>query len=71
MNIETKPPKLRILSGTPQAVEYELNLLLNDYAALLWNFAGTGDQVTVTVVLIAASEIRMQQMMQGSKGRGI
>jgi len=45
-------------------LEFELNQLLNDYVALVWNFLAVGDHVHGTVVLLHQGEMRKAALMQ-------
>jgi hypothetical protein len=56
---------LRIVSGPVAQVEAELNTLLNDYMAIVWNFAVIKDEQHVTAVLLHGRELRKQQLAQG------
>lgn len=71
MELETKPRKLRIISGSVEEVELQLNVLLKDYALTSMNFAVVDNKLIMTVILILASEIRMQQLMAAGPGRPI
>jgi hypothetical protein len=66
-----KPPKMRILTGTPAQLDAELNLLLEqDYAPLERTWFNLNDVIVGVITLIHMSEIRKAQMMQGlSNGR--
>lgn len=57
--------RLRILSGTVEEIEFELNQMLDDYAVTVWNITPGTECVIVTVVLIAVSELRKAALMQG------
>jgi len=59
-----KPQRIRLLSGPPAIVEHEVNLLLDEYAAVTWSFAVAKDEVVVTVLMIHAGEIRKAQLAQ-------
>jgi len=65
MDIETKPKPLRIVSGPYREMEHQLNQLLKDYVALVWNLCAIADQMHVTCVMIHQSEMRKMQLMQG------
>ena len=69
MEAASEVRKLRVVSGTPAEVEYELNRLLKDYISMMWNFSEVNGRLIVSVVLIAQSEVRMQQMMAAGRGR--
>jgi hypothetical protein len=70
MDPEIKAPKLRIVSDKPEVVARALNVLLDDYAAITWNFAVVKDELTITVVMVHQSEIRKMQLMMGGAGPG-
>ena len=69
MDAEIKPRPVRIISGTPEEIDYELNATLKDYAIMQTNFAVVKDSLRVTVVAIHESEIRKMQLMQAPTGR--
>lgn len=69
MDVVDKPRALRIVSGEYHAVEEQLNLLLKEYAALVWNFLEINGEVRVSVVLVHQSEFRKAQLLQGAGGR--
>jgi hypothetical protein len=71
MDAEAKPRKLRIITGTVEEVEFQLNQLLKDYALSTLNFAVVENKLRMTAILILASELRMQQLMAGGPGRPI
>lgn len=62
IEVEQKPRKLRIVSGSIEVIEEQLNRLLDDYAVLVWNFSVIDDRQQVTAVLISARELRQQAM---------
>ena len=71
INIERKPRRLRIISGTVAEVEEQLNRVLDDYVTIMWNWATVGAELRCTVVLMHQSEMRKAQlMMAGQMGRG-
>jgi len=57
MEIQT-PRKLLIVSGSAAEVEARLNKVLDEYAAVTWNFAVVKDELRITVVLVHQSEMR-------------
>ena len=63
---ERRPRRLRILSGTVEELELQLNTVLDEYMALVWNFQVVGERIHGTVVMVHASEIRKQQLAQGA-----
>jgi hypothetical protein len=69
MEIVTKPPKIRILSGTPAKVEAELNLLLDNYVPSMWAWSQVKDEVIVSVVLVSQSQVRQAQMAAALHGQ--
>jgi hypothetical protein len=71
INIERKPRRLRMISGSVAEVEEQLNRLLDDYIATTFNFAVVGTEIRITVLLMHQSEMRKAQlMMAGQMGRG-
>lgn len=52
---------IRIVSGSPQAVEDEVNGLLKDYAPLSWHFASDHAGTKVTCLLISERELSKQR----------
>ena len=64
--IEGRKRAVRIISGTPAVIEGLLNELGQEYAATTWNFAVVKDELTITVVMISASEIRKAQIAQAA-----
>lgn len=71
MDAEIKPRRLRIISGTVAEVEEQLNRMLHDYMAIMWNWATVGAELRCTVVLMHQSEMRKAQLMMGGQiGRG-
>ncbi len=62
MEIETKPAKMRLISGTPALVDAQVNELLDRYSLMTLNYAVAGDQVIVTAWLILESEVRKMQI---------
>lgn len=71
MEAEIKPRPIRVLSGTPEEIDYELGKALKGYAIISWNFAVVKDALKVTVVAVHESEIRKMQLMQMPSGRPI
>jgi hypothetical protein len=69
MELEIKPRPVRIISGSPEEVDHELNSTLKDYAIMQTNFAVVKDSLRVTVVAVHDSEIRKLQLMQMPTGR--
>lgn len=69
MDVVDKPRPLRIISGNHHQVEEQLNLLLKEYAALVWNFLEIAGEVRVSVVMVHQSEFRKAQLLQGAGGR--
>ena len=68
MDAETKPRKLRIVTGHVAILEESLNRLLEDYNAIVWDFAPIGDVMHGTVVLLHNS-VLMQQRLATAGGR--
>jgi hypothetical protein len=66
MDITEKPRKLRLLSGDYHAVEEQLNQLLDDYTAIVWNFVEVAADLRVTVVLVHSSVMRQQMLAQAA-----
>ena len=64
-------PSLRILSGSPEMVEHEANLLLKNYAAIMWNFSVVRDELVITVILVHERELRKAQLAQMRSVPGI
>jgi hypothetical protein len=52
---------IRIISGSPQAVEDEVNGLLHRYAPLSWHFASDHAGIRVTVLLVSERELHKQR----------
>ena len=71
MEPEIKPRPMRVVSGTPEEIDYELGASLKGYAVISWNFAVVKDALKVTVVAVHESEIRKMQLMQMPSGRPI
>lgn len=71
MEPEIKPRAMRVVSGTPEEIDYELSNSLKGYAIASWNFAVVKDALKVTVVAVHESEIRKMQLMQMPQGRPI
>lgn len=59
---ESERRRLRIVSGTPEEVEWHLNRMLDEYTVATWNFCPVGDHVIVTAVLLDNREIRKAQL---------
>jgi hypothetical protein len=55
-------PNFRVVSGPPAAVEHACNQLLEDYAAILWNFAVVKDEVVLSVVMIHTRILNRQAL---------
>jgi hypothetical protein len=55
--------KIRIISGGPDEVEYQVNQLLGDYVPIVWNIQPGTDGPLVTCILIAQSEMRKAQIL--------
>jgi len=68
MDAEIKPRKLRIVTGHVPILEESLNRLLEDYNAIVWDFAPIGDVMHGTVVLLHNS-VLMQQRLATAGGR--
>ena len=64
-----KPLRLRIVGGTRAEVERELNELLDDYVAMVWNFVAVGDKVEANVVLFHNSVLMRAQIAAAGAGR--
>ena len=64
MDAEIKLRRLRIVSGTTEVVEQQLNRLLDEYTMTSQSFAVVNNQVIMTCVLIHASVLRMMQLAQ-------
>ena len=71
MEPEIRPRALRVISGTPEEIDYEIGSTLKGYAIINWNFAVVKDALKVTVVAVHESEIRKMQLMQMPSGRPI
>jgi hypothetical protein len=69
MDIEKKPRRLRIVTGTVAELEDQLNHLLNDYNAIVWAFAPVADAMRGTVVLLHNSVVMQQAIAQGGNQR--
>jgi hypothetical protein len=70
MEIETKPRKVRFISGPPALVDAQVNEMLEQYAIVSINFSTTSEGVIVTAYLILQTEIRMMQIAQGVANGG-
>jgi hypothetical protein len=72
-DIDTRPRKIKICSGTPEQLEDQLNVYAESYSPLIWNFTAVGDRVIGTVVMIHESIIRQMNIAaataQGFGGR--
>ena len=64
VDVEIKPRKLRIVSGTIPELEDQLNRLLNDYNAIVWSFAPVGEAMCGTVVLLHNSVLMQRALAQ-------
>ena len=64
-----KPLRLRIVGGTRAEVERELNEILEEYSAVVWNFVAVGDRVEANVVLFHNSVIARAQLASAGAGR--
>lgn len=64
MDAEIKPRPVRVVSGTPEEIDFALGSSLKGYAVLHWNFSVVKDEQRVTVVAVHESEIRKMQLMQ-------
>lgn len=64
MEPEIRPRALRVLSGTPEEIDFLLGSTLKGYAIVQWNFAVVRDALKVTVIAVHESEIRKMQLMQ-------
>jgi hypothetical protein len=62
VQMTTKPPTTRILSGNPLKVEAELNALDDEYVVIETNFAVVKDELTLTLILIHQSELRKMRL---------
>lgn len=58
IEITTKAPKVRILSGEPLKVDAELNSLLDEYTITMQAVHVVVDHIEVTFLLIHQSELR-------------
>jgi hypothetical protein len=63
---DQKPPKIRLVSGDAYSVEMELNQLLDDYTAVVWNFLEVASMLRITVVLVHSSVTRQQMLAQAA-----
>ena len=63
-----KPRRLRIVGGTREQVERELNELLEDYSAIAWNFVAVGYHVEANVVLFHNSVLMQAQLAAAGRG---
>jgi len=71
MEPEIKPRPVRVMSGSPEEIDFLLGSTLKGYAIASWNFAVVKDALRVTVVAVHESEIRKMQLMQMPSGRPI
>lgn len=71
MEMETKPRRLRIVGGTREQVELELNSLLEEYTAIAWNFVSVGDRIEANVVLFHNSVMRQAALAQAAAAGGM
>jgi hypothetical protein len=55
-------PRLRIITGPVAVVEHQLNELLDEYAVTVWQFTPIKDEMHITAILIAVSELRKGQL---------
>jgi len=69
MEAEIKPRAVRVVSGSPEEIDYALGASLKGYVIASWNFAVVRDELRVTVVAVHESEIRKMQLMQPLPGR--
>ena len=69
MEPEIKPRPVRVVSGTPEEIDYALNGALKDYMIIQTNFAVVKDAVRLTVIAVHDSEVRKMQLMQMPAGR--
>jgi len=69
MDADIKPRAIRVVSGSPEGIDYELGHSLKGYVIASWNFAVVKDALQVTVVAVHESEIRKMQLMQPLPGR--
>ncbi len=58
MEAESEKRRLRLISGPPAEVEWQLNRLLDEYVVTTWNFAVADNKLVVTAVLLDLREIR-------------
>lgn len=64
METESKPRKIRIISGAPALVDAQVNEMLDQYTIQAVNYATCGDRVIVTCFLVHNSEMRKAALMQ-------
>lgn len=57
-----KPRAVRIISGGPAVIEEMLDRLSSEYQPITWNFAVCHDEVTITVVLVSQTQVRLAQI---------
>jgi hypothetical protein len=66
IDINSKPRKVKICSGTPEQLEDQLNAYGDSYSPLIWNFSVVGDRVIGTVVMLHSSVIGQMQIAQAA-----
>jgi hypothetical protein len=71
MEPEIKPRPVRIVSGSPEEIDYQLGTVLKNYQIIQFNFAVVKDVLKLTVIAVHESEIRKMQLMQMPQGRPI
>ena len=64
-----KPLRIRIVGGTREHVERELNQLIDDYVATVWNFVAVEGKVEANVVLFHSSVVLRNQLAAAAAGR--
>lgn len=62
LDIEVKKRKLRLISGSAETVDSQVNELLDDYTAISFVYNAVGDRLVVTAYLVLTSEIRKMQL---------
>ena len=62
--------KIRIITGTTDEVEYQVNQLFGDYAPIVWNIQPGAGGALVTCILILQSEIRKAQILAAAMPTG-
>lgn len=68
--LNVKPRKVRILHGEPAVIEAMVNDLSDEYAPLQWNFAVCDGRLIITVICVAASELRKAQIASANLAAG-